>query len=90
MLHSIFMCIEGVAEITMLDKHAVTTGISGCKFLDSCSFLFPLPCRSGEPLPVNWSTLCVVTVDRSGVYSTGATTSSVGVPIIPSGLLLVN
>ena len=46
--------------------------------------------RSGEPLPVIWSTLCVVTWIGSCVYSTGATTSSVGLTIIPSGLLLVD
>ena len=63
---------------------------SECKFLDSCSFLFPLPCRSGEPLPVIWSTLCLVIGIGSSVYSTGATTSSVGLTIIPSGLLLVD
>ena len=74
----------------MVDKHAVTIGIFRMQFRDSCSFLFPLPCRSGEPLPVIWSTLCVVTGVGSGVYSTGATTSSVGLTIIPSGLLLVD
>ena len=53
--------------------------------------LIPFPSdRSGEPLPVSSSAHCMVTGEGSRVYSTGATMSSVALPIIPSGLLLVN